>query len=111
MAIAADGDRSPLLRRIGAPTRVIHGEADPLVPVAAAHDLAQPRSPARRLDIVPGMGHDLPLALLPRFVEGIAQNAARTASEAEVPRFRKRRGVDKSLSSLTILALSGLFCA
>ena len=27
---AADGDRSPLLHRIVAPTRVIHGEADPL---------------------------------------------------------------------------------
>jgi hypothetical protein len=28
-------------------------------------------------DIVPGMGHDLPLPLLPRIAEGIAQNAGR----------------------------------
>ena len=41
VAVAADGDRSPLLHRIVAPTRVIHGEADPLVPVPAAHDLVQ----------------------------------------------------------------------
>jgi hypothetical protein len=31
-------------------------------------------------DIVPGMGHDLPLPLLPRIAEGIVQNAARHAA-------------------------------
>ena len=78
VAVAADGDRSPLLHRIVAPTRVIHGEADPLVPVPAAHDLVQ-KIPGAVADIVPGMGHDLPLPLLPRIAEGIAQNAGRTA--------------------------------
>jgi pimeloyl-ACP methyl ester carboxylesterase len=78
VAVAADGDRSPLLHRIVAPTRVIHGEADPLVPVPAAHDLVS-KIPGAVADIVPGMGHDLPLPLLPRIAEGIAQNAARTA--------------------------------
>jgi len=78
VAVVADGDRSPLLRRIVAPTRVIHGEADPLVPVPAAHDLTKKIAGAE-VDIVPGMGHDLPLALLPRIAEGIAQNAARAA--------------------------------
>jgi pimeloyl-ACP methyl ester carboxylesterase len=77
VAVAADGDRSPLLHRIVAPTRVIHGEADPLVPVPAAHDLVQ-KIPDAVVDIVPGMGHDLPLPLLPRIVEGIAQNASRS---------------------------------
>jgi pimeloyl-ACP methyl ester carboxylesterase len=76
VAVAADGDRSPLLHRIVAPTRVIHGEADPLVPVPAAHDLAS-KIPGAVVDIVPGMGHDLPLVLLPRIAEGIADNAAR----------------------------------
>ena len=78
VAVAADGDRSPLLHRIVAPTRVIHGEADPLVPLPAAHDLVGKISGAVA-DIVPGMGHDLPLPLLPRIAEGIAQNAARPA--------------------------------
>jgi pimeloyl-ACP methyl ester carboxylesterase len=78
VAVAADGDRSPLLHRIVAPTRVIHGEADPLVPVPAAHDLVQ-KIPGAVADIVPGMGHDLPLLLLPRIAEGIVQNAARAA--------------------------------
>jgi pimeloyl-ACP methyl ester carboxylesterase len=79
VAVAADGDRSPLLHRIVAPTRVIHGEVDPLVPVPAAHDLVQ-KIPGAVADIVPGMGHDLPLPLLPRIAEGIAQNAARSAT-------------------------------
>ncbi len=76
MAVAADGDRSALLPLITAPTRVIHGEADPLVPVAAGRDLVA-RIAGAQGDFVPGMGHDLPLQLLPRFAEGIAANAAR----------------------------------
>jgi pimeloyl-ACP methyl ester carboxylesterase len=76
MAIVADGDRTALVQGIRRPTRVIHGEADALVPVAAGHDLAA-RIPAAVVDIVPGMGHDLPLELLPRFAAGIAENAAR----------------------------------
>ena len=78
VAVAADGDRSPLLHRIVAPTRVIHGEADPLVPLPAAHDLVQ-KIPGAVADIVPGMGHDLPLPLLPRIAEGIVENAGRAA--------------------------------
>jgi pimeloyl-ACP methyl ester carboxylesterase len=77
-AVVADGDRSPLLTRIAAPTRVVHGEADPLVPVAAGHDLVA-RIGGAVADIVPGMGHDLPLQLLPRYAEGVAENAARSA--------------------------------
>ncbi len=76
MAVLADGDRSALLPRIGMPTRVIHGLADPLVRVEAGRELAQQIAGAQA-DFIPGMGHDLPLQLLPRFAEGIAQNAAR----------------------------------
>ena len=74
LAIAADGDRTPLLGRIQARTRVLHGQADALVPVAAAADL-QAKIPGAVLDIVPGMGHDLPLALLPRIAGAIADTA------------------------------------
>ena len=76
VAVAADGDRSPLLRRLRVPTHVIHGRDDPLVPFAAAYDLHQQIDGAT-LDVIDGMGHDLPTPLLPRFVQGIAQNAAR----------------------------------
>ncbi|HUG24022.1 alpha/beta hydrolase [Piscinibacter sp.] len=75
-AIAADGDRSPLLSQIRVPTQVLHGTADPLVPVAAGRDLAA-RIPEARLDLVEGMGHDLPVALWPRFVAGIGAAASR----------------------------------
>ena len=76
IAIAADGDRTPLLGRITAPTHIIHGEADPLVPVAAGRDLAA-RIQGATADFIPGMGHDLPAALLPRMADGIAQVARR----------------------------------
>ena len=75
-AIAADGDRSPMLSRIKVPTQVLHGTADPLVPVAAAHDLAA-KIPNARLDLVEGMGHDLPVPLWPRFATCIGAAASR----------------------------------
>ena len=76
LAVVADGDRTPLLHDVRAPTRVIHGEADPLVPVAAGRDLVEQIAGAEG-DFIPGMGHDLPLQLLPRLAEGIAYNARR----------------------------------
>jgi pimeloyl-ACP methyl ester carboxylesterase len=76
MAIAADGDRTALLGRIKVPTQVLHGAADPLVPVEAGHDLARKIAGAE-IDVIPGMGHDLPVALWPRFVAGISTVAAR----------------------------------
>jgi pimeloyl-ACP methyl ester carboxylesterase len=75
-AVAADGDRTTLLVGIKAPTLVIHGEADPLVPVAAGRDLAQ-RIAGAQSDFIQGMGHDLPLQLLPRLADGITANARR----------------------------------
>jgi len=78
LAIVADGDRSELVRRIRAPVRVIHGLADPLVPVAHGHDLAA-RIPGAAADFIPGMGHDLPLQLLARLADGVAENAQRAA--------------------------------
>ena len=77
MAVLADGDRTPLLARIRAPTRIVHGEADALVPVAAGRDLAA-RIAGAEADFIPGMGHDLPAQLLPRLADGMAWNARRT---------------------------------
>jgi pimeloyl-ACP methyl ester carboxylesterase len=74
LAVAADGDRTPLLARISAPTHVIHGVADPLVPVANGRDLAA-RIEGATGDFIDGMGHDLPQPLLERFADGIAANA------------------------------------
>ncbi|HEY9108767.1 MAG TPA: alpha/beta fold hydrolase [Roseateles sp.] len=76
VAVAADNRRAERLDRITAPTLVMHGQHDALIPVAAAHDLAQ-RIPGARLEIIPGWGHDLPQPLWPRFAADIAANAAR----------------------------------
>jgi len=76
LAIAADGDRSALLRQISRPTQIIHGRDDPLVPVAAGQDLATKIAGAQ-IDVIDGMGHDLPVELWPRFVDGIRAAAAR----------------------------------
>jgi pimeloyl-ACP methyl ester carboxylesterase len=76
VAIVADGDRSELLERIRVPTQVIHGLADPLVPVAAGRDLAM-RIREARADFIEGMGHDLPEPLWPRFVDDVAAVAGR----------------------------------
>jgi pimeloyl-ACP methyl ester carboxylesterase len=69
-AIIGSPNRLQLLPRIKAPTLVVHGTADPLVPVAAAYDL-HARIPGAALEIVPGMAHDLPAPLLPRVLARI----------------------------------------
>ncbi len=76
MAIAADGDRSALLREISRPTQIVHGRADPLVPLPAGLDLAAKIAGAQ-IDVIDGMGHDLPTLLWPRFVDGICAAAQR----------------------------------
>jgi len=72
-AIMASGSRVALLKQVRAPALIIHGREDPLVRVAAAHDLAR-HLPHARLEIIDGMGHDLPRALLPRIEQLILQH-------------------------------------
>ena len=71
VAILADGSRVDRLKRIVAPTLVIHGADDPLVPVEHGKDTARNIHGAK-LMIEPGMGHDLPEALIPTLVKAIA---------------------------------------
>jgi pimeloyl-ACP methyl ester carboxylesterase len=73
-AIIADGDRRERLQSVKAPTLVIHGEADPLVPLAGGQDTAAHISGAR-LKTIPGMGHDLPLELVDEIADAIAEHA------------------------------------
>ena len=63
------------------PAVVIHGESDPLVPLRAGRATAA-AIPNAELITIPGMGHDLPKELWPRFVEAIARNAARAGARA-----------------------------
>lgn len=70
LAIIASGDRSALLRSIGKPSLVVHGDADPLVPVKHGMDCAR-KIPGAKLKIIPGMGHDLAPGLLPILSEAL----------------------------------------
>jgi len=76
MAIAADGDRRERLRSIVAPTLVIHGEQDRLLPWQAGEDTAA-NIPGAVFKKIPGMGHEIPPGLYDEFVELIASQAAR----------------------------------
>ena len=73
-AIVADGDRRARLKTVTAPTLVIHGADDPLVPVEGGRDTAAAIAGAAILE-VPGMGHDLPLALVDTIADAIAGHA------------------------------------
>ena len=83
-AIRASGDRRARLATITAPTMVLHGEADPLVPVAGGRDTAANIKGAE-LRVVPGMGHDLPPALFATFVETIERAVERAGQRAASP--------------------------
>ena len=74
LAIVHDGNRSARLAKVTAPTLIIHGAADPLVPYAHAEDLVT-RIPGARLERIEDMAHDLPPSQLPRVVDLIVGHA------------------------------------
>ena len=73
-AITASGNRTAALRRIKAPTLVIHGSDDRLVRPSGGRATAR-AIPGAKLMMVQGMGHDLPEAAWPQLVGAIAQHA------------------------------------
>ena len=81
VAALADGNRKPRLGSVRAPTVVIHGKQDPLVPVEAGVDTAD-SIPGARLVVIDGMGHDLPRGAWRQIVDAIADVAAASAGRA-----------------------------
>jgi pimeloyl-ACP methyl ester carboxylesterase len=75
-AIMAAGDRTEDLRRIKAPTVVIHGTKDKLVNKSGGKATAKAISGAR-LELVEGMGHDLPRGAWQQLIDAIVENAGR----------------------------------
>jgi pimeloyl-ACP methyl ester carboxylesterase len=67
VAIAADRTRAAALAKVTAPTLVLHGRADPLVPMACGEDTAR-RIPGARFESIEGMGHDLPPGVVERLL-------------------------------------------
>lgn len=78
-AIVDDGSRVQRLKSINVPALVIHGNADPLVPVECGIDTAK-HLPNATLEIIEGMGHDLPPQLVERLTSLIAGHARSVTS-------------------------------
>lgn len=77
-AVYKSGDRTAELRRITAPTLVIHGDRDPIVHPSGGRATAAAISGARHVTIA-GMGHDLSPGVIDRLVALIAQVAQCTS--------------------------------
>lgn len=73
-AIVATGGFERLLANVSAPTQIIHGTADRMLRPACGMRSAR-FIPEAKLELIEGMGHDCPQALMPRWAELIANNA------------------------------------
>jgi pimeloyl-ACP methyl ester carboxylesterase len=73
-AIIASGNRKPALASLRLPTLVIHGAADPLIPIEAGRDTAE-AVPGAELLVIEGMGHDVPRGAWPRIIDAIVKHA------------------------------------
>jgi pimeloyl-ACP methyl ester carboxylesterase len=83
-AILASGNRTAELRRITAPTLVIHGTADKLVAPSGGRATAR-AIPGARLLMIQGMGHDLPRGAWPQLIGAIVENTGRAATPSAAP--------------------------
>lgn len=70
MAILASGDRSSALKKLSLSALVTHGDCDPLIPLKAGIETANliPHATFLQID---GMGHQLPIAVVPKYVQAI----------------------------------------
>lgn len=77
-AAVAHGDRTPFLSDVKVPTLVVHGDADPLVPLECGLATQDAISKAELL-VIEGMGHDFPRDAWPRLVDAIIGHVERAA--------------------------------
>lgn len=73
-AILASADRTSMLQELTLPSLVMHGDADPLVPVECGIATAKALKNSK-LKIYPGMGHTLPMSLWPDMIQHICNIA------------------------------------
>ncbi len=66
-AVMASGSRLEDLARIRVPALVIHGDDDCLLPLEHGVDTAA-AIPGARLEVIAGMGHEIPVTLVPRLL-------------------------------------------
>jgi len=72
-AVLASGSRKEALKSVTVPSLVIHGDADPLVPVEGGIDTAE-AIPGAELLIIEGLGHDLPPAVWSQVMDAIVKH-------------------------------------
>lgn len=70
VAVGADSGRAAALSSVRAPTLVLHGKSDPLVPCPCGEDTAR-RIPGARLVAIDGMAHDLPPGVVERLLDAM----------------------------------------
>jgi pimeloyl-ACP methyl ester carboxylesterase len=75
-AILTTADRTERLGAVRVPVLVIHGAQDALIDVSGGRATAA-AVPGARLEVIEGMGHDFPAALVPQFVDWIAEHSDR----------------------------------
>jgi pimeloyl-ACP methyl ester carboxylesterase len=71
VAMLASGSRKAALPSVKAPTLVIHGANDPLIPLAAGEDTAR-SIPNAKLVVIDRMGHTIPRVVWPRVIDEIS---------------------------------------
>jgi pimeloyl-ACP methyl ester carboxylesterase len=76
MAMVASGSRTAALAGVRAPTVVIHGDVDTLVPLDGGEATAR-AVPGAHMLVIPDMGHEIPPAAQPEVVAAIVANARR----------------------------------
>jgi pimeloyl-ACP methyl ester carboxylesterase len=78
-AVRAARDRTGALRRLTVPTVVIHGTEDRMCHPSGGRATAD-AIPGARLELIAGMGHDLPPGAWPQLIRAIADNAVRRSA-------------------------------
>ena len=81
LAIFSAGSSKEALANVKVPALVIHGDADPLVPIAGGYDTAE-AIPGAKMLVIEGMGHGLPEGAWPRLIDSIVELAEEAAVSA-----------------------------
>lgn len=96
VAITASGDRHKQLKKIKAPTLVIHGSDDPIIPVTGGQDTAA-RIRKAKLKVIDGMGHNFPPVLMSQMTKWIVKHVVKAEKKRLLKKKTKALKVRKTL--------------